>query len=201
MEVVHSICTEIFTRTFTAKVYVFSDSVLCLGGKCTVSRFCLNLGTRQTQYFFFATPEYRVLDNLTGELFVFVWKSFPGHITKQLLQEMQNMIEIELWRPEDFQGRSMFMSMYNDTDSTAKDTLSMCGNNLSEVSAYAAKFPVGHWTFLGPGSGEKWYGTIAYKPEEAWDRTAEKMMLNFAEFGHPVFRGANKSFIKRCIEK
>ena len=160
------------------------------------------IGNKTDSVLLVATPEYRVFDNLTGEPFVFEWKSFPGHITKQLLQEIQNMMEIELWiRTEDFEGRSMFMSMHNDTDSTEEDNVSICGKILSEVSACAAKFPVSHWTFLGLGREEKWYGTLAYKPEGAWNRTAKKMMLNFAESGRPVFRGTNKSFIKRCIGK
>ena len=46
----------------------------------------------------------------------------------------------------------VFMSMYNDIDWTAKDNASICDQNSSEVSEYAAKFPVGHWTVLCLGS-------------------------------------------------
>ena len=42
--------------------------------------------------------------------------------------------------------------------------------------------------FLGPGSEKKWYGTSSDKPDGDWDRTAEQMMLNFAERRHPIFR-------------
>ena len=47
------------------------------------------------------------------------------------------------------------------------------------------------WTFLGLGDEEKWYATFAYKPNGEWNRTAEKMMLNFEESGHPVIRGTS----------
>ena len=47
------------------------------------------------------------------------------------------------------------------------------------------------WSFLGPGPEKKWYGTHAHKPDGEWDRTAEGMMLNFAESGHPVFRASS----------
>ena len=41
---------------------------------------------------------------------------------------------------------------------------------------------------LGPGSEKKWYGTCTDKPDGDWDKTAERMMLNLAESGHPKFR-------------
>ena len=43
------------------------------------------------------------------------------------------------------------------------------------------------WSFLGFGCENKRYGTHVNKPDGEWDRTAESMMLNFAESGHPVF--------------
>ena len=41
--------------------------------------------------------------------------------------------------------------------------------------------------FLGIGSEKKWYGTHSEKTDGKWDKTAEQMMLNFAESGHPIF--------------
>ena len=34
-------------------------------------------------------------------------------------------------------------------------------------------------------------GTHTHKPHGEWDKTAEGMMLNFAESGHPVFRATS----------
>ena len=34
---------------------------------------------------------------------------------------------------------------------------------------------------------KKWYGTHLHKPGGEWDKSAEGMMFNFAESGHPVF--------------
>ena len=45
-----------------------------------------------------------------------------------------------------------------------------------------------HRSFLGPGSEKKWYGTCDCIPSGFWSRTAEKMLLNFAGSGHPIFR-------------
>ena len=45
--------------------------------------------------------------------------------------------------------------------------------------------------FLGLGSEGKWYGTYDHKSDGSWDRIEEKMLLNFAETYHPVFRGTS----------
>ena len=37
----------------------------------------------------------------------------------------------------------------------------------------------------------KWYGNHLHKPYGEWDKTAEGMMLNLAESGHPVFRATS----------
>ena len=46
----------------------------------------------------------------------------------------------------------------------------------------------GQWSFLGPGSEKKWYGTLVCKRDRRWDEVAENMMINYAESGHPIFR-------------
>ena len=64
---------------------------------------------------------------------------------------------------------------------------------LTRVTEYARRFTRGHWSVLGPGSEKKWYGTHVNKPDGKWDKTAEDMMLNFAESGHPKFRATSAS--------
>ena len=39
-----------------------------------------------------------------------------------------------------------------------------------------------------PGSEKKWYSEEENGSQGAWDNIAEKMLLKFAESGHPVFR-------------
>ena len=53
--------------------------------------------------------------------------------------------------------------------------------NADRVSEYARRFTRGHWSFLRPGSDKKWYGTHGSKPDGEWDKTAEDVVLNFAE--------------------
>ena len=66
-----------------------------------------------------------------------------------------------------------------------------CENNSATVANYAHRFPRGRLSLLGPGSEKKWYGTYSDKPDGDWDKTAEQMMLNFAESSHPIFRASN----------
>ena len=67
----------------------------------------------------------------------------------------------------------------------------ICITNSVTVANYARRFFLGRWSFLGPGSEKKWSGTYSDKPLGDWDKTAERMMLNFAESGHPIFRATS----------
>ena len=49
----------------------------------------------------------------------------------------------------------------------------------------------GRWSFLGPGPEKKWYETYSDKSDGDWDKTAARMMLNFAKSGHPIFRATS----------
>ena len=51
-----------------------------------------------------------------------------------------------------------------------------------------SQIPRDHWSFLGPGSEEKWYGTYTDKPDGSWNQSAENMMANFSGSGDPTFR-------------
>ena len=83
------------------------------------------------------------------------------------------------------------MSMLNDIvwDAEGKDEI--CENSSKAIIQYARRFPRGQWSFLGLGSEKKWHGTYDHKPDGSWDRTVEKILLNFAETNHLVFRGTS----------
>ena len=63
-----------------------------------------------------------------------------------------------------------------------------CESNANLVSLFARRFGAGQWSFLGLGSERKWSSIGDDSPQGEWDKMAEKMMLTFAESGHPVFR-------------
>ena len=81
------------------------------------------------------------------------------------------------------------MSMYNDIVWDEQGNTETCRKISFEVVNYARRFPHGHWSFLGLGSEKKWCGTC--KPDGDWDRIVERMMMNFAESGHPIFRATS----------
>ena len=61
-------------------------------------------------------------------------------------------------------------------------------SNANLVSLYAKRFGTGQWSFIGPGSEKKWYSISEDSPQGEWDNMAERMMLEFAESGCPIFR-------------
>ena len=89
--------------------------------------------------------------------------------------------------PEDFTGRIVFMSMFNDISWGSKENERECELSAQIVSMYAKRCSPGKRSFLGPGSEKKSYSTHEYKPQGEWDRVAELMMMEFSESGHPVF--------------
>ena len=94
-------------------------------------------------------------------------------------------------RPETFTRRIIFMSMFNDISWGSRDIEKECESKARLVSLYARRFGAGQWSFLGLGSEKKWYSISADCAQGEWDRMAEKMMLEFAESGHPVFRATS----------
>ena len=94
------------------KVYVFSDSVLCLGKMHENPQS--NTAWEQRLEWFKTSQEYRKLDRIDGEPMEFEWNIFPGFITLQLSQEVQEFLLRLNETPENFTGRIIFMSMFND---------------------------------------------------------------------------------------
>ena len=84
------------------------------------------------------------------------------------------------------------MAMSKETDWDQKRNEEVCKQNSASVSACAKLLLEGRWTFLGSGDEEKWYGTLSFKPCRKWNSTAEEMMRNVAESGHPAFRCPNQ---------
>ena len=83
------------------------------------------------------------------------------------------------------------MSRYNDIDWENEETKRIVLRMITELQECARSFTQGHWSFLGPGFEKKCYATHVNKPEWECEKTAEGMMLNFAESAHPVFRASS----------
>ena len=94
-----------------AKVFLFSDSVLSLG-KVNLNPTS-NTAWEQQVDWFKDSSQYRTLDTIDGEPMEFEWNIFQGFTTLQLVQEVQ-MFMNKMGEPEQFQGRIILMSMFND---------------------------------------------------------------------------------------
>ena len=87
--------------------------------------------------------------------------------------------------PENFTGRIIFMSI--DISCGSKDIEKDCLANAKLVSLYAKRFGKGQWSFIGPGFEKKWYSITEDSPQGVWDNMAERMLIEFAESGCPIF--------------
>ena len=85
------------------KVYVFSDSVLCLG---KIHENPQSNDAWEQRLDWFKTPqEYRNLDRIDGEPMEFEWNISPGFTTLQLSQEVKDLLLRLNETPENFTGR------------------------------------------------------------------------------------------------
>ena len=83
------------------------------------------------------------------------------------------------------------MSMFNDIPCGSEDNEKECLANAQLVSLYAKRFGAGQWSFIGPCSEKKWYCISEDSPQGVWDKMVEKMMLELAESGCPIFRATS----------
>ena len=118
----------------------------------------------------------------------FEWNIFPGFKTLQLSEEVKRLLLRLDETPENFTGRIIFMSMFNDISCGSKDNEKECLANAKLVSLYATRFGKEQWSFIGPGSEKKWYCISEDSPQGVWDNMAERMLLEFAENDCPIFR-------------
>ena len=169
-----------------AKVYVFSDSVLCLG---RVHQHPQSNEAWTDRIGWITTSQsYRDFDGISGEPTEFEWNIFQGFTTLQLCGKVTDLLSRLGETPETFTGRNLFMSMFNDISCDKKGNEEECLADAKVVSIFAKKFRMGQWSFIGPGSEKKWYSMEENSPQGIWDHIAEKMLLELAESTCPIFR-------------
>ena len=170
------------------KVYVFSDSVLCLGKILEDPQS--NDASEERLGWFRSSQNYRIFDRVDGEPMEFEWNIFPGYNTLQLNEEVKSLLLGLDETPENFTGRIIFMSMFNVISCGWKDNEKECLANAKLVSLYARRFGEGQWSALVPGSEKKWYSIKEDSPQGVWDKI-ERMFVEFAESGCPIFRATS----------
>ena len=167
------------------KVYVFSDSVLCLGR--VLQHPDSNEAWKNRVAGIQSERSCRDYDAINGESTEFEWNIFTGFTTLQLCDKISDLLSDLGQTPEPFTGRILFMSMFNDISCDRKGNKDECLANAEVVKVLARRFGIGQWSFIGSGSEKKWYSS-ENSPQGAWDNIAEQMLLEFAESGHPTFR-------------
>ena len=159
-----------------AKVYLFSDSVLCLGRVHQHPN--ANEAWKDRIGWITTSQSDRDYDGISGEPTEFEWNIFPGFTSLQRYGKVTDLLSKLGETPETFTGRILFMSMFNDISSDKKDNEEECVANVKVVSIYAKKFGVGQWSFIGAGSEKKWYSMEENSPQGIWDHIAEKCWWN-----------------------
>ena len=92
-----------------AKVYVFSDSVLCLGRVHQHPQS--NKAWKERIAWIITDKSYRNFDRINGEPTEFEWNIFPGFTTLQLCGKVTDLLSRLGETPETFTARILFMSM------------------------------------------------------------------------------------------
>ena len=101
------------------KVYVFSDSVLCLGKIFENHPIERWMGTKIGMVK--SSSKYRNFDRIDGEPMEFEWNIFSGFNTLRLSEEVKRSLLKLDETPENFTARVIFMSMFNDISCGSKD--------------------------------------------------------------------------------
>ena len=120
-----------------AKVYVYSDSVLCFG-KIQQNPES-NEAWEQRLGWIKSSQSYRNFDRIDGEPTEFEWNIFPGFDMLQLSDKVKSLLYRLGETPENFTGRILFMSMFNDISCGTRDNEQECLANARLVSVYARK--------------------------------------------------------------
>ena len=140
-----------------AKVYVLSDSVLRLG-KMNENPQSNTVGEDKLTWFK-SSSQYRALDRIDGEPMEFEWNIFAGFTTLQLCNKVQELLSKMSEEPEDFTGRIIFMSMFNDISWGSQDNEQECELSANLVSMCARRFSTGRWSFFLTIANHEEHGT------------------------------------------
>ena len=120
-----------------AKAHVFSDSVLCLG-KMSENPLS-NCAWEDKLTWFKSSSAYKTLNTLNDEPMEFEWNIFPGFTTLQLCYKVQEFMSKMSVQPEDFTGRIIFMSMFNDIFWKSKENKQECESRAQLNSIFSKR--------------------------------------------------------------
>ena len=118
----------------STKVYVFSDSVLCLGR--VLQHPESNEAWKNRVAGIRSEKSYRDYDAINGESTEFEWNIFPGFTTLQLCDKINDLLSDLGQTPETFTGRILFLCQCSMTSPVTEKTTKMNGWQMPESSKY-----------------------------------------------------------------
>ena len=154
----------------STNVYVFSDSVLCLGR--VLQHPDSNEAWKNRITGIQSGKSYRDYDAINGESTEFEWNIFQGFTTLQLCGKINDLLS-ELGQT--FTRRMLFMSMFNDISCDRKGNKDEYLANARVVNVLAKILGIGQWSFIGPGCEKKCYSG-EHSPQGIWDNIAEEKL-------------------------
>ena len=112
MEILHgdrgAYCPKKAERIITAKVYVFSDPILCQGE--TNNPSTANEAWRKKIEWYGKNNVLTDLNGIDGRKTEFVWRISPRFTTTEIMEEIEKFMKSIQCEPEEFEGRIIFMS-------------------------------------------------------------------------------------------
>ena len=126
-----------------AKVYVFSDSVLCLGK--VLQHPESNEAWKNRIAGIRSEKSYRDYDAINGESTELEWNIFQGFTTLQFCGKINDLLSDLGQTAETFTGRILLMSMFNDISCDRKGNKDECLAHAGVVKVFARRFGVGQW--------------------------------------------------------
>ena len=102
---------ELVINLQRTEVFIFSDSVLCLGK--VLQHPESNEAWKNRVVGIRSEKSYRDYDGIDGESTEFEWNIFPGFTTLQLCDKISDILSHMGQTPATFTGRILFMSMFN----------------------------------------------------------------------------------------
>ena len=135
------------------KVHVHSELVLCLGKIYEHTE--ANAKWKDQLQEFQPSNKFKGSCGIDGEPLEFEWRIFPGHMTLEILQEIQDELEACPARPERFEDRIVFMSMLNDIAWTKKGHSTEKCSKFRTGQEIRKKTEISAWTLVLPRAQEK----------------------------------------------
>ena len=190
-----SLLCDRVVRIMNSKTYVFSDSVLCLGG---ISPQPVQPGMTTLDGIWKLAISKNWIE-LMEKRWKSNWKNSRMHYSGHSQWDSKDVGRIRVWiwaiSRKDHLHVHVRWTLYGE-----KGNENCWKVNSLNVATYANKFPLGSWSFWGLGREKRWYETHVQKSNGEWNWVAEIMTINFAESGHSHISD-HQPFGKRRIEK